>query len=89
MTLNPPFPKDNTNVSPRGTPEEKGAWPFRHCSSGKHWDKDCKHARKGEKHARVNTIATTAEEDQAENEYDNAYYEWFSDEEDIEDNLDF
>ncbi|EDR12628.1 uncharacterized protein LACBIDRAFT_323223 [Laccaria bicolor S238N-H82] len=86
---NPQFPKDDANVSPRGTPEEKGARPCRHCGSGKHWDKDCRHARKGEKRARVNAVTTTAEEDRAEEEYDNIYYERFSDEEDIEDNPDF
>ncbi|KIM34636.1 hypothetical protein M413DRAFT_37133, partial [Hebeloma cylindrosporum] len=49
LTMNPPFPKDDTTISPRGTPEDKGARPCRHCGSGKHWDLDCKYARKGEK----------------------------------------
>ena len=88
-TLNPQFPKDDSNISPRGTPEEKGARPCRHCGSGKHWDKDCKYARKGEKRARVNMVGTTTEDEQAQEEYDNAYYERFSDEEDIEDSMDF
>ena len=47
-TSNPQFPKDDSNVSPRGTPEEKGARSCRHCGSKKHWDRDCKYARKGE-----------------------------------------
>ena len=88
-TSNPQFPKDDANVSPRGTPEEKGARPCRHCGSGKHWDKDCKHARKGEKRARVNTIVSTSEDDLAQDEYDNIYYERFSDEEDLDDDMDF
>lgn len=33
---NPPFPKDDSNVSPRGTPEDRGGRPCRHCGSGKH-----------------------------------------------------
>ena len=88
-TLNPQFPKDDSNISTHGTPEEKGARPCRHCSSGKHWDRDCRHARKGEKCARVNMITTTVEDDQAQEEYDNVYYERFSDEEDLEDSRDF
>ena len=47
----PSFPKDDLNVSPRGTPEEKGARPCRHCGSGKHWDRDCKYTCKGERSA--------------------------------------
>ena len=88
-TLNPQFPKDDSNISPHSTPEEKGARPCRHCGSGKHWDKDCKYARKGEKQARVNMVGTTTEDEQAQEEYDNAYYERFSDKEDIEDSMDF
>lgn len=81
-TENPPFPKDDSNISTRGTPEEKGARPCRHCGSGKHWDNDCKHARKGEKRARTNAINSTAEDSQAQEKYDDAYYERFSDGED-------
>ena len=88
-TSNPQFPKDDSNVSPRGTPEEKGARPCRHCGSGKHWDRDCKHARKGEKRARVNMVTITAGDDQAQEDYDHAYYERFSDDEDTEDSSDF
>lgn len=86
---NPQFPKDDSNVLPRGTLEEKGAWPCQHCGSSKHWDKDCKHARKGEKRAWVSAIISTSEDDQAQNEYDNIYYERFSDDEDCKDNTDF
>lgn len=88
-TSNPQYPKDDSNVSPRGTPEEKGARPCRHCGSSKHWDKDCKHARRGEKRARVNMVTTTAESDKAQENYDNVYYERFSNEEDMVDNPDF
>ena len=88
-TANPQYPKDDANVSPRGTPEEKGTRPCRHCGSSKHWDKDCKHARKWEKRARTNMVATTAEEDKAQEVYNDAYYEQFSDEEDMEDSTDF
>ena len=34
-------------------------------------------------------VTTAPEDDQAQEEYDNAYYERFSDEEDLEDNPDF
>ena len=88
-TSNPQFPKDDSNVSAHGTPEEKGARPCWHCGSGKHWDRDCRHARKGEKCTRVNMVTTAPEDDQAQEEYNNAYYERFSDEEDLEDNPDF
>jgi len=49
----PQFPKDDSNVSPRGTPEEKGARSCRHCGSGKHWDQECKYVHKGERSMRV------------------------------------
>lgn len=74
-TLNPQFPKDDANVLPRGTPEEKGARLCRHCRHVKHWDKDCKYARKGEKHASVNTVATARGDDQVQVDYNNVYYE--------------
>ena len=34
----PSFPKDDSNVSPRKTPDSVGV---RHCGSGKHWDNEC------------------------------------------------
>ena len=34
-------------------------------------------------------VETTAEDDQAQEEYKNVYYEWFSDEEDTNDNQGF
>ena len=80
---------DDSNVSPRGMPEEKGARPCRHCGSGKHWDRACKYARKGEKCARVNTIETMPEDGQAQEEYDHAYYERFSDDENTDESPDF
>ena len=89
LTSNPQFPKDNSNISPRGTPEERSVRPCRHCGSRKHLDNDCKYARKGEKHARVNMVATTAEDNQAPEEYENVYYKRFSDEEDTDDNQGF
>jgi hypothetical protein len=52
----PQFTKDDKNVLPRRTPESIGAQPCRHCNSGFHWDNECKHSRKGEKMARVNSI---------------------------------
>ena len=37
----PSFPKDDSNVSPRKTPNSVGTRPCRHCGSGKHWDNEC------------------------------------------------
>ena len=88
-TSNPQFPKDDANVLPRGTPEEKGTRLCRHCRCVKHWDKDCKYARKGEKHASVNTVATAPGDDQVQVDYNNVYYEWFSDNEDVNNDSDF
>ncbi|EDR10742.1 uncharacterized protein LACBIDRAFT_324609 [Laccaria bicolor S238N-H82] len=65
-TSKPQFPKDDSNVSPRGTPEEKGARPCRHCGSPKHWDRDCKYARKGERFARVNSVTLQEDEKEAQ-----------------------
>ena len=42
----PLFPKDDSNFSPRKTPDWIGARPCRHCGSGKHWDNECQHSRK-------------------------------------------
>ncbi|KZP30010.1 hypothetical protein FIBSPDRAFT_726587 [Athelia psychrophila] len=46
----PEFAKDNQTVLNK-TPELIGARPCRHCGSGKHWDKECKHAKQGERKA--------------------------------------
>ncbi|EDR08968.1 uncharacterized protein LACBIDRAFT_296601 [Laccaria bicolor S238N-H82] len=73
-TSNPQFPKDDSNVSLHGMLDEKGARPCRHCGSRKHWDRDCKYTRKGEKRARANMVTTAAEDEQAQEDYDNAYY---------------
>ena len=80
-TANPPFPKDDANVSPKGTPVSKGGRPCRHCGSDNHWDPECKYARKGEKRARVNLATTEQEDDEANNQYKDLYYELISDEE--------
>ena len=37
----PLFPQDDSNISPRKTPDSVGARPCRHCGSGKHWDNEC------------------------------------------------
>lgn len=86
-TSKPQFPKDDSNISPRGTPEEKGARPCRHCGSGKHWDRDCKYARKGEKSARVNAVTLQEDEREAQDRYDDLYYETLSDVEDNDENV--
>jgi hypothetical protein len=75
-TLPPPkFPKDDSNVSKKQTPASKGARPCRHCASGVHWDNECKHSFKGNKFARANLAAATAEDIGAQEEYDELYYD--------------
>ncbi|KAF8146259.1 hypothetical protein K438DRAFT_1628530, partial [Mycena galopus ATCC 62051] len=74
-TLLPPkFPKDDATVSRKATPESKGARPCRHCGSGKHWDNECKHSFKGNKFARANLATVSAEDERAQDEYDEMYY---------------
>jgi hypothetical protein len=83
-TMEPPkFPKDDSIVSKKGTPESKGARPCRHCGSGKHWDNECKHSFRGNKFARTNLARTSEEDERAQEEYDELYYA-LSDEQDFE-----
>jgi transposase InsO family protein len=80
-TSKPSFPKDDSNVSKKATPESKGARPCRHCGSGKHWDYECKHATKGMKIARTRAVTSAPEEAEALDEYDDLYYDLESDQE--------
>jgi hypothetical protein len=77
----PQFPKDDSNVSRRATPESKNMRPCRHCGSGKHWDPECKYSRRGERQARVNLVEVSDEDLQAQVEYDDVYYGLDSDDE--------
>ena len=89
-SLEPPkFPKDDKNISPRKTPESVNARPCRHCGSGKHWDYECKHSRKGERQARTNFISLSDPEIEALNAYDDLYYDLESEDESTEDQQDF
>ena len=85
----PSFPKDDSNVSPRKTPDSVGARPCRHCGSGKHWDNECQHSRKGEKLARVNCIQLEDNDLKAQEDYDNLFYELESGSEEGSDQQDF
>ena len=71
----PQFPKDDKNISLRKTPDLIGARPCRHCGSGKHWDNECHHSRKGEKLARVSYVHLEDNDVQAQEDYDNLFYE--------------
>ncbi|KIJ28332.1 hypothetical protein M422DRAFT_189841 [Sphaerobolus stellatus SS14] len=71
----PPFPKDDSTVSRGRTPEQKGARPCRHCGSGKHWDNECKHSRKGGRQVRANFVHYTPDDLRAQAAYDDLYYE--------------
>lgn len=70
----PKFPKDDSNVLKRATPESKGARPCRHCGSGKHWDNECKHSFKAAKAARTHRVTASVDEDKAQEDYDELYY---------------
>ncbi|KZT31709.1 hypothetical protein SISSUDRAFT_970776, partial [Sistotremastrum suecicum HHB10207 ss-3] len=70
----PQFPRDDSNVSSGRTPEALGARPCKYCGSAKHWDNDCRHARKGEKRLRVNKISVDEEDIAAQDAYDDLYY---------------
>lgn len=76
----PPFPRDDSVRSKGKTPEDKGARPCRHCGPPKHWDSDCKHSKKGMRQARVNFASVGEEFWEAQDEYDDLYYEDSSDE---------
>lgn len=70
----PQFPKDDANVSKKATPESKGARPCRHCGSGKHWDNECKYAKKtGKRVARANLVSIDEDDEEADLEYEDAY----------------
>lgn len=79
----PKFPKDDSNVSKRATPESKGARPCRHCGSGKHWDPECKHSYQSNRRARTHRVASNfdPEDVEAQEEYENMYYNLDSEEE--------
>ena len=85
----PSFPKDHSNISPRKTPDSVGVRPCRHWGSGKHWDNECRHSRKGEKLARVNCIQLEDNDLKAQDDYDNLFYELESDSEEGSDQQDF
>lgn len=83
----PQYPKDDLTVSKRQTPEAKGAHPCRHCGSGKHWDNKCKYSRRNTRRARMNHIVSTAEDEEAQQEYEDMFYGMTS--EDESENKDF
>ena len=65
----PAFPKNNSNVSKKHTPESLNKWPCFHCGSGKHWDNECKYAKKNTKLARVHFCSIIDEELREQEEY--------------------
>ena len=72
--LSPKFLNDDSNVSKKGTPEEKGAQACRHCRSGKHWDDECKHACTSNfQQTRLNLASGELEEFEAQEAYDELY----------------
>jgi hypothetical protein len=81
-TINPQFPKDDSNVSPQGTPEDKGACPCQHCGSSKHWDPKCKYTIKGTCKVRANLAQINDEtENTAQEDYNKLFYRLVSDNE--------
>ena len=83
----PKFPRDDSNVSKKPTPEYKGARPCRHCGSSKHWDNECKHAKSASCSAHT-CYTALAEESNADLAYEDLYLEALqeSDEESDSDN---
>lgn len=69
----PPFPRDDSVHSKGKSLEDKGARPCRHCGSPKHWDNDCRHARKGMKQVRANLVVTDDDYWSALDDYEDLY----------------
>jgi hypothetical protein len=80
----PLYPRDDKTIAKGKTPEEKGARPCRHCGSPKHWDYECKYARKGAKRVKANFVSPSGDYLEAMSAYEEAYYEESSGEEEIE-----
>lgn len=80
-TSAPKFPRDDSTVSKRKTPEEMGVRPCRHCGSGKHWDNECKYSRKAQHIARTNFVEQSSEDRAAQEAYDELYLELDSEDE--------
>lgn len=76
----PAFPRDDKTISKGRTPEEKNARPCRHCGSPKHWDNECKHARKGGRSVRTNFVTPSEEYLTALAAYEEVYLETSADE---------
>ena len=85
----PQFPKDDKNISPRKRPESISTRPCRHCGSRKHRDNEYRHSQKGEKLARVNFVHHKDNDVQAQENYDNLFYEQDSDIEEESNQRDF
>ena len=74
--LEPPkFSRDDSNVSKRSTPEQKGARGCRHCGSMKHWDNECRYSKSGTRRARSNFVALTTKGIEAQQAYDALCYD--------------
>ena len=76
-----PYPKDDSTVSKRKTPDEAGVRPCRHCGSGKHWDNECRYSRKAQRFARANYVELTPQEEEAQEAYEEAYLDLSSEDE--------
>jgi hypothetical protein len=66
----PAYPKDDSNVSRKHTPESLNKRPCFHCGSGKHWDNECKYAKKNTKQARVHFSSIIDDELREQEEYE-------------------
>ena len=70
----PRFPKDDSIISCKATPNSKGARPCHHCGSDLHWDNECRHSKKGMRTARTQLVECSVEELQNQDKYDELYY---------------
>ncbi|KAG9045109.1 hypothetical protein FS837_007011 [Tulasnella sp. UAMH 9824] len=76
-----PYPRDDKTLAKGKSPEEKGARPCCHCGSPKHWDNECKYARKGAKRVRTNFASPSDDYLEAMSAYEEAYLDDNSNEE--------
>ncbi|THU80745.1 hypothetical protein K435DRAFT_695050, partial [Dendrothele bispora CBS 962.96] len=77
----PAFPRDDTTVSKKNTPRDKGTRPCRHCGSDLHWDNECKHSKR--RTAQTCLAEARIDDLQVQDEYDDLYLGVCGEEEDF------
>ena len=80
----PKFAKDDSVISKKATPRDKGARPCRHCGSDLHWDPECHHAKKSMRTAHTRLAECTVDKLEAQDTYNELYYGLSDGEQDFE-----